>query len=358
MSVGETLAWTVARAGGLTAYVLLSLSVVLGLALSIRWQRPRWPRLITNDLHRFLTLLSLAFIVVHGLAVLLDPFMGFGWNEVLVPLMSHYRPLWIACGIVAGYLGLALWISSELRPYIGYVWWRRLHGLTFAVYVLTTVHGLATGSDTRTAWALALYGGSVAVVAALLCYRLLTPIGARARTYPNLAGLVALLVIGGALWTANGPVQAGWNRIANNGQGSGARVTTTTASTQAGAFANPFTAGVQGTLTRSTSAGGVTLQVDATLSSGATGTLQIVLSGSQGSDGAVTVTSSALKLAGPGGSPRYQGSLQTLQGDGSGWRFGAILSGSGGQPLAVQGNLSLASGGGVTGTLQGRPSGT
>ena len=68
MSTWETVAWTVARAGGLTAYVLLTLAVALGLALSLRWQSPRWPRLITNDLHRFLTLLSLAFIAIHGLA--------------------------------------------------------------------------------------------------------------------------------------------------------------------------------------------------------------------------------------------------------------------------------------------------
>src|SRR5919109_884573 len=103
MSTWETVIWTVARAGGVTAYVLLTLAVALGLALSLRWQAERWPRLIPNDLHRFLTLLSLAFVALHGLAVWLDPFTRFGWTEVLVPLMSHYRPLWMALGIVAAY---------------------------------------------------------------------------------------------------------------------------------------------------------------------------------------------------------------------------------------------------------------
>ena len=189
----------------------------------MRWQSTRWPRLITNELHRFLTLLSLAFVAVHGLAVWLDPFMRFGWTEVLVPWMSHYRPLWMALGIVAGYLALAVWLSTELRPRIGYAWWRRLHGLAFAVYALATAHGLATGSDTRTAWALGLYAGSVLLVGGLLGVRLLTPVGTRGRTYPNLAGLVALLLLGGVLWTALGPARPDWNTIANNGQGSGAR---------------------------------------------------------------------------------------------------------------------------------------
>jgi hypothetical protein len=125
---------------------------------------------------------------VHGLAAWLDPFMRFGWAEVLVPLASHYRPLWMALGIVAGYLALAVWLSTALRPRMGYAWWRRLHGLAFAVYALATIHGLATGSDTQSAWALGIYAGSVLLVGGLLGYRLLTPIGARGRTNPNLPG--------------------------------------------------------------------------------------------------------------------------------------------------------------------------
>ena len=59
-SAWSQVTWDVARAGGLMAYVLLSLSVALGLALSLRWQRPRWPRLITNDMHNFVAGLTLA----------------------------------------------------------------------------------------------------------------------------------------------------------------------------------------------------------------------------------------------------------------------------------------------------------
>src|SRR5262249_56524643 len=61
----QQITWDVARAGGMVAYILLTRSVALGLALSMRWQRPRWPRLFTNEMHSFLTLLSLVFIAVH-----------------------------------------------------------------------------------------------------------------------------------------------------------------------------------------------------------------------------------------------------------------------------------------------------
>jgi len=139
----------VASAGGIVAYLLLTLSVLLGLALSMRWQHPRWPRLLTNELHSFVNLLCLVFIAIHVLAVWLDPYTRFGWRDIFVPLATAYRPIWMAAGIVALYLMLAVWVSSKLRAHISYKLWRRLHSLTFVVFLCSAIHGLATGTDTR-----------------------------------------------------------------------------------------------------------------------------------------------------------------------------------------------------------------
>ncbi len=175
MTLWETVTWDVARAGGLTAYVLLALSVALGLALSLHWQSPRWPRLLNSELHNFATLLATIFTGVHVLAVAFDPYTHFGLSELLIPLASHYRPLWMAFGIVGLYLGIAIGISTWLRPKIGYALWRKLHVLTLVLYGLVTVHGIATGSDTGTVWATAIYLGSLAVVGTLLAVRVLAP---------------------------------------------------------------------------------------------------------------------------------------------------------------------------------------
>lgn len=174
MSTWEAITWDVARAGGLTAYGLLTLGVVVGLALSLHWQSPRWPRIINSELHNFLTLLATVFVGVHVLAVWLDPFTHFGLSEMLLPLASHYRPLWMAFGILGLYLGLAIGISTWLRPKIGYTLWRRLHFLTLFLFAAVTVHGIATGTDTATWWALAIYLVATLVVAALLVMRLQT----------------------------------------------------------------------------------------------------------------------------------------------------------------------------------------
>ncbi len=165
--------WDIARAGGWTAYVLLTLAVVVGLLLSTQVQSPsRWPRLLNSELHNFLSLLGTLFLGVHILAVWIDPFTHFGWRDMLLPFVSQYRTFWMALGIVAVYLGIAIGISTLLRPHIGYNWWRKLHVLTLGIYVLAALHGIGTGSDTQTKWALSLYLISTVLVGLLLCRRL------------------------------------------------------------------------------------------------------------------------------------------------------------------------------------------
>lgn len=173
-TIWQSVTWNIARAGGFTSYILLALSVIVGLALSTQLQSPsRWPRLLNSELHNFLTLLGTIFLGVHILAVWLDPFTHFGWNELLIPLVSHYRPEWMALGIVSLYLGIAIGISTWLRPHIGYKWWRRFHVLTLVIFVLATIHGIGTGSDTLTTWGMGIYLVSTALVGALFIRRMM-----------------------------------------------------------------------------------------------------------------------------------------------------------------------------------------
>ena len=166
------LTWIVARAAGFTAYGLLTCSVVLGLALGLRWRSPRWPRFATTELHRFVTLLTLVFLGLHVLLIALDGYMRFRLVELLVPLASHYRPLWTGLGVVAAWLAVAVWASTWLQRLIGYRAWRRFHFATFLVYAAATVHGLEAGSDGHTPWALALYASSALTVTGLATVRL------------------------------------------------------------------------------------------------------------------------------------------------------------------------------------------
>src|SRR5205823_872667 len=83
--------WLLARASGLTVYVLLTMSVLAGLVLKSRPFRSLKPAAVT-DTHRFLALLGLGAIALHGATLLLDRTIQLRPIALLVPGASPYRP--------------------------------------------------------------------------------------------------------------------------------------------------------------------------------------------------------------------------------------------------------------------------
>ena len=218
----DNLTWVAARASGMVGYVLVTAAIAFGIALSLKVRSVTWPRFVTTEVHRRISLLALVFTAVHGVTLWLDPFMAFSPLEVVVPFTSHYRGAWIAFGILAGDLMLALWLSERLQRRISYAWWRRLHYLTFAVWAMVTIHGLASGSDTRTVWGAALYGSGTLLVLGLLFYRL-WPLDTFRRSAVLTVAAAGIWLLG--WWAITGPLRTGWNDIANDGNGSGERST-------------------------------------------------------------------------------------------------------------------------------------
>jgi sulfoxide reductase heme-binding subunit YedZ len=163
--------WLLARASGLTAYALLTSSVLAGLTVKSKPLGRRLRAAAVTDLHRFLSLLALGAIAVHGLTLALDTAVRIPVAALLVPGLSPYRPLATGIGVLAAELMVLIYVSFSLRSRIGVRSWRRLHYLTFAVFGAATVHGLAAGTDR---WAFGLYAGSVAAVASLTAWRILT----------------------------------------------------------------------------------------------------------------------------------------------------------------------------------------
>jgi predicted ferric reductase len=140
--------WFVARSGGLVSWVLLSASVLWGLALSTKsfrgTVRPNW----MLDLHRFLGALAVIFTVIHVAALMLDTTVKFGLSEVLVPFAAKWHPLAVAWGIVGLYLLLAVELSSLIRKQLSKRVWRAIHFASFPLFFVATAHGLSAGTDT------------------------------------------------------------------------------------------------------------------------------------------------------------------------------------------------------------------
>ncbi len=148
VAAGMPVAWLIARAAGLVAFALLTVSVTLGLLMSTRLLKPRGRRALLGW-HQTLMWTGLAMLVLHGGAILLDPVMRFGFIAVVVPGAAPWRPITVAAGIVAGYLMLALAVSFHVRRRIGQRRWRLLHYASFAAFALALGHALHAGTDLR-----------------------------------------------------------------------------------------------------------------------------------------------------------------------------------------------------------------
>jgi predicted ferric reductase len=185
--VSSQVLWYTARASGIVAWGLAAASVVWGLALSTRLlgRRPRPAWLL--DLHRFLGGLALSFTGVHILAVLADSYVHVSLVNVLVPLTGDWHPLAVAWGILGVYLLLAVELTSLARPHVPRRLWRRVHYAGFAVYLLTTVHGLAAGTDGRAPAFLVANAVVAALVAGLTASRVAAT-GARPRARADRTG--------------------------------------------------------------------------------------------------------------------------------------------------------------------------
>jgi methionine sulfoxide reductase heme-binding subunit len=163
--------WFLARASGLTAYVLLTASVLAGLVLKSRpFGRALRPAAVT-DVHRFLALLGLGAVVLHGTTLVLDSTVQISVAALLLPGLSPYRPLATAAGVLAAELMLVVYASFSLRRRIGTRNWRRLHWATYAIFGLATAHGLLAGSDTS--WSRPVYVAAAGSVITATVWRAL-----------------------------------------------------------------------------------------------------------------------------------------------------------------------------------------
>src|SRR5437763_7468124 len=106
--------WYLARASGIVAYLLLSGSVIAGTLMSAR-ARLTWPRFAVEELHRFLTILTGVFIVIHGGSLLLDRVVPISLAQELVPFSSPYRPFAVGLGVTAAELMAAVGLTNMVR---------------------------------------------------------------------------------------------------------------------------------------------------------------------------------------------------------------------------------------------------
>ena len=253
-AAGPTTLWYLTRGTGVVSLVLLTASVVLGVAGSLRAR----PRALLAGLHRNVPLLAIAFVVAHVLTTVADGYAPIGVKDAVLPFLSPYRPVWLGLGTVAFDLLLALVATSLLRARIGLRGWRAVHWLAYLSWPVAVMHGLGTGSDGKSVWLLVLTAACTVAVAGSVVLRVVrTPgVGAGRRLVALTATPAVLLIL--FVWAKTGPLQRGWALRAGTPTSlipaaRGSIATNASAQQSAPATPLPYTATVSGSLTQSQS---------------------------------------------------------------------------------------------------------
>jgi sulfoxide reductase heme-binding subunit YedZ len=174
VAAGMPVAWLIARAAGLVAFALLTVSVSLGLAMSTKLLKPQLQKDILGW-HQTLLWTALSMLALHGGAILFDPVMRFGLPAVVVPGTAPWRPITVAAGVVAAYLMLTLAVSFRVRRRIGQRRWRLLHYASFGAFALALGHALHAGTDLQGTTGLVFAAVALAPILWLTFARILMP---------------------------------------------------------------------------------------------------------------------------------------------------------------------------------------
>jgi hypothetical protein len=146
---GEKWSWYLTRAGGLISFLLLYLAIFFGIAIRFPGLKRIFQPIDSLNLHAWLSVQALIFVVIHGLVLLTDEYLGFSLKDLFVPLSSTYQPELVTLGVLGMYSMIALVLTSIFRKYLSYRIWRVTHFLNIVLYGLAFFHAYYLGTDLK-----------------------------------------------------------------------------------------------------------------------------------------------------------------------------------------------------------------
>jgi sulfoxide reductase heme-binding subunit YedZ len=129
--------WLAARAAGIAAYLFLSIQVALGLVLSHPTNKSTWQ--LSNRLfpwHEHLWVFVTAFIAVHVVSIIADPYAGVGFVGAIVPGLSAYRSPAVAVGTLSLYAFLLTALTARWTRLLPPGAWLSIHRIAIVVWAL------------------------------------------------------------------------------------------------------------------------------------------------------------------------------------------------------------------------------
>jgi sulfoxide reductase heme-binding subunit YedZ len=166
--------WYLTRAVSVAAYVALTLSAVLGMLRGVARNTGGHLSWMSDELHQTLATLFGVLMLLHLMTLYFHTFIPFTLGNFLWIGSQPYRPFAVNLGVVAFYTAVAILVSTWVRRKIPYRSWRAIHYVSFATFVLVTLHGWLAGSDAGEPWMRAVYVGASCMVGFVALMRYLT----------------------------------------------------------------------------------------------------------------------------------------------------------------------------------------
>ena len=143
---GES-SWLISRAAAMTAFVVLTFIVILGLILSHPRNKDTWRwTLKLLPWHQALLVALFILLGLHVFFTVTDPKSGVSVTQMWFPIHARYYPLAMMSGAFGLYTLLVVSLSVAMRRRFRF--WLPIHRLSWVTWALVFVHGVLGGSDT------------------------------------------------------------------------------------------------------------------------------------------------------------------------------------------------------------------
>ncbi len=155
--------WLVSRAAAVASYLMLTVTVIIGLLLSHPRNKDTWQSSkLMLPWHQAIIPIFLSLLTTHLVFTVFDAKSGVMPINILLPLSAHYRPYAMLFGSVG--LGmLVLVLFTSLWPSVFRSTWLKIHRISPFIWAAVWVHGMFAGTDALNLYYMYLFTGILVI---------------------------------------------------------------------------------------------------------------------------------------------------------------------------------------------------
>ena len=137
---------------GLAAMTLLTLNILIGLVMSVKYNPVRnWPhrRINTFKIHNWTAYIALTIAAIHPVIILFSSTAKFTLVDILYPVNAPRQPWINVLGALALYTLAFVVLTSYFRRELGRKKWKTLHFTAYGTAALFYAHGILTDPNLK-----------------------------------------------------------------------------------------------------------------------------------------------------------------------------------------------------------------